>query len=158
MGSGIHYSVKSHSVWHVELFNKIELYKTLLTPGLRFLPNTKLTSTRGSYFWVQTTFWIYKLRGSESLKRQGLRKPLGRSRKNNIHIDPNTLDLSESVVPGQGYIPEFSVSHLCKVPNYYITSNQQAPLQSFNTKKLNTTSNSSFLFTDGIKMSKIFSN
>lgn len=134
---------------------KLNFYKTLLTPGLRFLPNTKLNFNERELLLGSNNFLDIQIEGSsESLKRQGLRKPLGRSRKNNIHIDPNTLDLSESVVPGQGYIPEFSVSHLCKVPNYYITSNQQAPLQSFNTKKLNTTSNSSFLFTDGIKMSK----
>ncbi|CCG24919.1 hypothetical protein CORT_0G02380 [Candida orthopsilosis Co 90-125] len=143
---------------------KLNFYKTLSTPGLRFLPNTKLNFNERELLLGSNNFSDIQIEGgSESLKRQGLRKPLGRSRKNNIHIDPNTLDLSESVVPGQGYIPEFSVSHLCKVPNYYITSNQQAPSQSFNTKKLNTTSNSSFLFTDGIKMSKniqqlVFSN
>ncbi|KAI5952138.1 hypothetical protein KGF57_004186 [Candida theae] len=134
---------------------KLNFYKTLSTPGLRFLPNTKLNFNERELLLGSNNFSDIEIEeGSESIKKQGFRKPLGRSRKNNIHIDPNTLDLSESVAPGQGYIPEFSVSHLCKVPNYYITSNQQAPSQSFNTKKLNTTSNSSFLFNDGIKMSK----
>ncbi|CAK7909512.1 hypothetical protein CAAN1_13S00540 [[Candida] anglica] len=51
------------------------------------------------------------------------RKPIGRSKKYNTNIDPNSIDLSESLIPGQGYIPEFNVSHLCKVPNYYVTTN-----------------------------------
>ncbi|KAG5418426.1 hypothetical protein I9W82_003954 [Candida metapsilosis] len=143
---------------------KLNFYKNLSSPGLRFLPNTKLNFNERELLLGSNNFSDIQIDdGSDSSKKQGFRKPLGRSRKNNIHIDPNSLDLSESIAPGQGYIPEFSVSHLCKVPNYYITSNQQAPSQSFNTKKLNTTSNSSFLFNDGIKMSKniqqlVFSN
>ncbi|KAI5969910.1 hypothetical protein CANMA_001052 [Candida margitis] len=134
---------------------KLNYYKTLSSPGIRFLPNSKLNFNERELLLGSNNFSDVQIEeSSDSLSRQGLKKPLGRSRKNNIHIDPNSLDLSESVAPGQGYIPEFSVSHLCKVPNYYITSNQQAPSQSFNTKKLNTTSNSSFLFNDGIKMSK----
>lgn len=134
---------------------KLSFYKSLLSPGFRFLPNSKLNFNERELLMGSNNFLDIQIEeSSDSSKKQGLRRPLGRSRKNNIHIDPNNLDLSESVAPGQGYIPEFSVSHLCKVPNYYITSNQQMPLQSLNTKKLNTTSNSSFLFNDGIKMSK----
>lgn len=56
------------------------------------------------------------------------RKPIGRSKKYNTNIDPNSIDLSESLIPGQGFIPEFNVNHLCKVPNYYITSNHSSAI------------------------------
>ncbi|KAF3987494.1 hypothetical protein FT663_03897 [Candidozyma haemuli var. vulneris] len=48
------------------------------------------------------------------------KKPLGRSRRHISSVDPNTLDVSESVLPGNGAIPEFSVGPLCKVPNYFV--------------------------------------
>ncbi|CAH2353512.1 hypothetical protein CLIB1423_11S01376 [[Candida] railenensis] len=51
------------------------------------------------------------------------RKPIGRSKKYNTNIDPNTIDLTESLIPGQGFIQEFNINHLCKVPNYYMTTN-----------------------------------
>lgn len=59
------------------------------------------------------------------LKNLKKRKPLGKPKKNHTNIDPNSLDLHESVIPGQGYIQEFNINHLCKIPNYYITSQQQ---------------------------------
>ena len=74
------------------------------------------------------------------------------SQRNNLQIDPNSIDLSESVIPGQGFIPDFSIHHLCKVPNYYVTSNHQSLPLSFNTKNLNATSNSSYLFNDNVKI------
>ena len=56
------------------------------------------------------------------------RRPLGKIRKYYTSIDPNTLDLTESLIPGQGYIQEFNINHLCKVPNYYASrGTQQSP-------------------------------
>lgn len=53
------------------------------------------------------------------------RKPLGKFRKYYTSIDPNTLDLTESLIPGQGYIQEFNINHLCKIPNYYASRGTQ---------------------------------
>lgn len=53
------------------------------------------------------------------------RKPLGKIRKYYTGIDPNTLDLTESLIPGQGYIQEFNINHLCKIPNYYASRGTQ---------------------------------
>lgn len=55
------------------------------------------------------------------------KKPLGKFRKYYTSIDPNTLDLTESLIPGQGYIQEFNINHLCKIPNYYTSRGTQAP-------------------------------
>ncbi|KAI5957101.1 hypothetical protein KGF54_000029 [Candida jiufengensis] len=145
---------------------KLNFYKQIPNHvGFKFLPNTKLNFDERELLLNTNSISNIQMRDEMAGgdKKRNFRRPLGKSKKNNIHLDPNTLDLSESVIPGQGYIPEFNINHLCKVPNYYVTSNNQSTQQSFNTKKLNTTSNSSFLFNDGIKMSKniqqlIFSN
>ncbi|KAI5962590.1 uncharacterized protein KGF55_003666 [Candida pseudojiufengensis] len=145
---------------------KLNFYKQIPNhAGFKFLPNTKLNFDEREL--IMNTNNISNIQMNDDLtdsdKKRNFRRPLGKNKKNNIHIDPNAIDLSESVIPGQGYIPEFNINHLCKVPNYYVTSNHQSTQQSFNTKRLNTTSNSSFLFNDGIKMSKniqqlVFSN
>lgn len=74
--------------------------------------------------------------GGGSSKSKQIRKLINRNRKHNINVDPNTLDLHDSIIPGQGYIQEFSVKHLCKVPNYFITSSTQ-PIASSSTTSLN---------------------
>lgn len=52
-------------------------------------------------------------------------KSIANSKKSNSRVDPNSIDLTESIIPGQGYVQEFNVNHLCKVPNYYIASATQ---------------------------------
>ncbi|RLV89293.1 hypothetical protein JA1_005222 [Spathaspora sp. JA1] len=166
---------------------KLNYYKTLPSSSLhKFLPNNKLTFTERELLLTSHNYYSNDSEDSkkqqQQLERKLFRKPIGKSKKHNIHVDPNTIDLNESVIPGQGYIQEFNINHICKVPNYYITSNHQpaatsststpdgvpsptVPSGIINMKKLklNSTSNSSFLFNENIKMSKniqqlIFSN
>lgn len=88
---------------------------------------------------------------SESQRR--FRKPIGKPKKNNTNIDPNTIDLAESILPGQGLIQEFNISHICKVPNYFITTNHMNAAQTSaisNYKK----PAASALFNENIKMSR----
>ncbi|KAI3402318.2 hypothetical protein KGF56_004888 [Candida oxycetoniae] len=145
--------------------SKLSFYKNLSSAGLRFLPNTKLNFAERELVANTHNFGDINIdtKNDSEDKKRAFRRPIGRSKKHNIHIDPNLVDLNEAVIPGQGYISEFSINHLCKVPNYYVTSNHQTLPQSFNAKNLNTTSNSSFLFNEGVKMSKniqqlVFSN
>lgn len=49
-------------------------------------------------------------------------KPLVRSKRAVGNLDPNTLDVTENLMPGCGLIPEFSVLAISKVPNYFITT------------------------------------
>lgn len=132
---------------------KLKYYKTI--PGAyKFLPNTKLNFTERDLIAQENNYADIQV--SESKKQQPgkkYRKPFGKSRKHNTNVDPNTIDLTESIIPGQGFIQEFNVNHLCKVPNYYITNNQQNPIGKLNLKKINSSSNSSFLFNDNIKLS-----
>lgn len=89
----------------------------------------------------------------QNIKR---RKQIGKTRKNATNIDPNTLELKDTVIPGQGLIQEFSINHVCKVPNYYITNANSTPAlgsssQVSNGEKLNT----SFLNIPKLKENKI---
>lgn len=52
-----------------------------------------------------------------------------KAKKQNSNVDPNSIDLTESVIPGQGYVQEFNVNHLCKVPNYYVSLTSQPTSQ-----------------------------
>ncbi|KAK6462747.1 hypothetical protein DFJ63DRAFT_319550, partial [Scheffersomyces coipomensis] len=168
----------NHSAFNsLNPITKLNYYKSLSSP-YKFLPNSKLTfSDRELIYRNQDDSELNNIKSHEVEKKR-FRKPIGKSKKHNINIDPNSIDLTESAIPGQGYIPEFNINHLCKVPNYYITSNQQyisaaaaaaaagigsnlgtpttgtgsASSSSFNLKKINSTSNSSFLFTENIKM------
>lgn len=58
------------------------------------------------------------------------RKPLGRLKKFVGNVDPNLLDVAENVLPGCGYIPEFNVNLICKVPNYFVTNKEMGAQQS----------------------------
>ncbi|CAI5756083.1 unnamed protein product [Candida verbasci] len=152
----------------LNVLTKLNFYKNLPSSAHKFLPNVKLSFAERELIHNNNNFSDIHIEENKpadtSNRKRSFRKPLARARKHHIHVDPNSIDLSESVIPGQGYIPEFSINNYCKVPNYYVTSNHQTLPQSFNTKKLNHTSNSSFLFNnDGIKMSKniqqlVFSN
>ncbi|KAG7664524.1 uncharacterized protein J8A68_001950 [[Candida] subhashii] len=157
----------------VNSLTKLNYYKNLPSSSHKFLPNTKLTFAERELILGNNNYFEMLIDEDRKLQtddKKRFRKPIGKSKKHNIHIDPNTIDLGESVIPGQGYVPEFSVNHICKVPNYYITSNHQSvsaggasQASFFNMKRLNATSNSSFLFNENIKMSKniqqlVFSN
>lgn len=127
---------------------KLNFYRNLPN-AFHFLPNSKL-----SVFEREILFKENEYIDEESLigtgadkdvtgdgheghsKSKQIRKLINRNKKHNINVDPNSLDLQDSIIPGQGYIQEFNVKHLCKVPNYFITSSTQ-PIASPSTTTLN---------------------
>lgn len=85
-----------------------------------------------------------------------LKKPLGRHKRHVGSVDPNVLDVTENILPGCGLIPEFNVSALCKVPNYFVTNGQMSSAQQaalFNPQKPHLSS-LKLKFTESGKMSK----
>lgn len=83
-------------------------------------------------------------------------KPLGRQKRQVGRVDPNTLDVTENILPGCGLIPEFNVNALCKVPNYFITNGQMSSSQQnalFNPPKLHL-SDLNLKFSENSKASK----
>ncbi|ODV81185.1 uncharacterized protein CANTADRAFT_25409 [Suhomyces tanzawaensis NRRL Y-17324] len=158
-----HYGiVESHIEMSHSFFNslnslaKLNYYKS--SPNAyRFLPNNKLTYAEREIINRDNDFSDIQLEDSKRANGKDSRKNIGKKKSTNS-FDLNSIDLTESVIPGQGYIQEFNVNHLCKVPSYYITTNnQQAALQpksGFNMKRINQTSNSSFLFNENLKTSK----
>lgn len=87
----------------------------------------------------------------QNIKR---RKPIGKTRKNATNIDPNTLELKDTVIPGQGLIQEFSINHVCKVPNYYVTNANSTPT-SGSSSQIGEKLNTSFLNIPKLKEVKI---
>ena len=130
--------------------------------GIRFLPNNKLSFAERDLVLSTNNFNDIHIDEETKPKIEEKRKVSVNqleNQKHNLLIDPNSIDLAESVIPGQGYIPDFSINHICKVPNYYVTSSHQSLAQSFNTKNLNSSSNSSFLFNDSVRIkSKTYNN
>lgn len=86
----------------------------------------------------------------------GSKKPLGRQKRHVGSVDPNMLDVTENILPGCGLIPEFNVSALCKVPNYFVTNGQMSSAQQnalFNPQKPHLSS-LQYKFTETGKMPK----
>lgn len=81
-------------------------------------------------------------------------KPIKKPKKNITNVDPNSIDLTESILPGQGLIQEFSINHICKVPNYFITTNHMNAAQTHAITNYKKPASSSFLFNENIKMSR----
>lgn len=144
----------THSLFNsINSMSKLNYYKNFGVSGYRFLPNNKLSyAERDLVLNANNYNDMHINEKTEPKAKKSFRKPIGKSKKHNLQIDPNSIDLIESVIPGQGLIPDFSINHLCKVPNYYVTSNHQSLPLSFSTKNLNATSNSSFLFNDNVKI------
>ncbi|MCP8718527.1 MAG: hypothetical protein M5F18_04415 [Asgard group archaeon] len=140
----------------INAMSKLNYYKNFGMSGIRFLPNNKLSFAERDLVLSTNNFNDIHIdeetKPKIEEKKKSFRKPIGKSKKHNLLIDPNSIDLAESVIPGQGYIPDFSINHICKVPNYYVTSSHQSLAQSFNTKNLNSSSNSSFLFNDSVRI------
>lgn len=130
----------------------------------KFLANSKLFFTERELVAREYDYSSIEVESESGNEHQGKekrrkRKPIGRSKKHNTNVDPNTVDLTESIIPGQGYIQEFNVNHFCRVPNYFITANtpnagSTSALLTNMKKPLGSSSNSSLLFGDNVKMSK----
>lgn len=104
--------------------SKYNYYK--VSPSSPKFMRSKLLPHELEIFYNINDYAKLDLNNNEILmKTINKRKPLGKPRKNHTNIDPNNLDLHESVIPGQGFIQEFNINHLCKIPNYYITNQQQ---------------------------------
>lgn len=91
-----------------------------------------------------------KIEANENVINEQVKKRKGLSKnKKSSTTDPNSLDLTENVIPGQGFFQEFNVNSICRVPNYYVTNNQQQQQiqtqQQTNLQNSNVTLNSSFL-------------
>ncbi|CUM64490.1 uncharacterized protein PRCAT00002095001 [Priceomyces carsonii] len=132
--------------------SKLNFYKNLPN-AYRYLPNSKLSFAEREIIYRElessSTAISEETEEHDKIHLRRSRKPLGRSRKNNTSIDVNALDLQDSLIPGQGYIQEFNVNHICKVPNYYA---QVGSSSSSGQKKGNSVS--SLLFNDNAKISK----
>lgn len=112
---------------------KYNYYKTI--NNFKHAPMTKLFEQELELFFSLNDYSKVDLNNTTDPSKQ--RKPTGKIRKSSNNTDPNNLDLSESVIPGQGLIQEFNVSHVCKVPNYYVTNQHQQQLVSNNTPQIN---------------------
>lgn len=123
-----HYSIpvqESHAQFNsLTNVTKLNYYKTLPN-SYKYLPNNKLSYNERDLIARDNN--IYEdvlesdpqyLDNDDEPKRKRYRK----TRKNNIDVDPNSIELAESLIPGQGYIQEFNVSHICKVPNYNLVN------------------------------------
>lgn len=67
----------------------------------------------------------FSIEGPESSSdpaKQDSKKNIGRQKRTS-NLDPNQLDVTENILPGCGLIPKFSVAAVCKVPNYFATTN-----------------------------------
>lgn len=89
-----------------------------------------------------------------SERERRARKPIGKPKKNITNVDPNTADLAEFILPGQGLFQEFNINHICKVPNYYITTNHMNASQTSAISNYKKPAASNFLFNENIKMSR----
>lgn len=119
-----------NSLTNLSKFNYLKaMYPKMLAP-------TKLTANELEILYNLNDYNKLEVKNDEiieQLKQKNQRKPLGKPKKHNLNVDPNNLDLSDSIIPGQGYIQEFNISHICKVPNYYIINQQQQQHNANNT-------------------------
>lgn len=155
-------SLFNHSTFSsLTKLTKYNFYK--MTPAYhRFLPPSKLfleerELLNKEYDLGSLEFHENSKQPSEVKKKKKGRKPLGKTKKSNINIDPNSIELEESIVPGQGFVQEFNVNHFCKVPNYFVTTNNPNIAASFTVSKKSSSSSlpsTSSLFGDSSRLSK----
>lgn len=135
---------------------KLQVYKH--EGNFRRVYGTTLSSNERELVSRTNNYTLYDANQSEEQKEEqrNSKKPLGRAKRHVGSIDPNTLDVTENILPGSGLIPEFNVGAICKVPNYFVMNGQMSSAQQnalFNPQKphLNTLQ---YKFTDNSKMSK----
>lgn len=113
-----------------KFYKSLPMYQRLLPPSKLPPSDLELLAQENDYSTIETQEPEPEpeRQGPAKRGRKPLgRKPLGKFRKYYTGIDPNTLDLTESLIPGQGYIQEFNVNHLCKIPNYYASRGTLQP-------------------------------
>ncbi|WPK26108.1 hypothetical protein PUMCH_003453 [Australozyma saopauloensis] len=102
---------------------KLQVYKHEGT--YRKLYSTALTAGERELLLRENEFWSYdfSLEGNSAhVDSKADNKKNSKSRRT-ANLDPNTLDVTENILPGSGVIPRFVVNSVCKVPNYYATNN-----------------------------------
>lgn len=143
---------------------KFNYYKS--TPAYqKFLGNSKLFINERELIYREYDYSLIEVleheraNENQAKDKRRKRKPIGRSKKHNTNVDPNTIDLTESIIPGQGFIQEFNVNHFCRVPNYFVTTNtpnagSSAAILKDMKKPIGSSSGSSLLFGDNVKLAK----
>lgn len=120
--------------------------------GTSLSANERELLVRSNNYTTVSPHVVHPVPDSES---SSSRKPLGRSRRQIGSVDPNSLDVSENILPGNGAVPEFLVGPLCKVPNYFVSNGLSAThlSASVNSQKPHL-SNLELKFTDSSKATK----
>lgn len=150
----------THSAFNcLSSLSKFNFYRS--SPGLeRFINPSKLTADELELLYRKydpTVIDVGDLNKEqeEREERKRRKKPLGRTKKHHMNIDPNGMDLTEALIPGQGFIQEFNISHICRTPSYFSPSSHgNGTNQLLNSKKSSSHNSSSLLFGENIKLSK----
>lgn len=104
--------------------SKLQFYKER---GLyKFIPPSKMVSFNDRELVLQDNPGLYDNPDLDAVLDQSIGVDslspalvTRRKKRENLGIDPNSLDFTELVLMGQGYFHEFNVGHLCKVAAYY---------------------------------------
>lgn len=150
----------THSAFNcLSSLSKFNFYRS--SPGLeRFINPSKLTADELELLHRKYDPTVLDMGGldkeqEEREERKRRKKPLGRTKKHHMNIDPNGMDLTEALIPGQGFIQEFNISHVCRTPSYFSPSSHgNSANQPSNSKKSSSNNSSSLLFGENIKLSK----
>lgn len=94
----------------------------------RRIYGSSLTPTERELLAKENNFSMYEHASEGSGSSSAQASPKSEMKKSGktkriANLDPNLLDVTENILPGCGLIPKFSVNSLCKVPNYYATTN-----------------------------------
>lgn len=150
----------THSAFNcLSSLSKFNFYRS--SPGLeRFINPSKLTADELELLYRKYDPTVLDMgdlnkEQEEREERKRRKKPLGRTKKHHMNIDPNGMDLTEALIPGQGFIQEFNISHICRTPSYFSSSSHgNGAHQLLNSKKSSSNNSSSLLFGENIKLSK----
>lgn len=134
---------------------RLQVYKH--EGNYRRVYGTSLSATERELICRANNFSLYDTsKPADTEEKRSSKKPLGRNKRLVGSVDPNQLDVTENMLPGCGLIPEFNVSAICKVPNYFVTNGLMSSAQQnalFNPQKAHLSS-LQYKFTENAKMSK----
>lgn len=109
---------------------KLQVYKH--EGNYRRVFGTSMNAHERELIYQANSFALYDVSQDQpgtQIMPQKSKRPLGRLKRSVGNEDPNQLDVSESLLPGCGQIPEFNIGSICKVPNYFVTSNHMNTAQ-----------------------------
>ena len=136
--------------------SKLNFYKE--SPAYqKFIPNSKLFINEREQLYKENDLTSTDAKIPEQTvleepkePRRG-RKALGKPKKNTINIDPNTMNLSETIIPGQGFTQPFNLGVFNMVPSYFVTSTNETATSNNAPKRANA---SSLLLGDAAKVTR----